>query len=89
MALAQLVDFAAGRGAARELLREIGAGGTPEARVGLASRKAAEWLERLPLLPLYAEAPRLAVREGVARAGFDAAGAPALADAWLMGAPAP
>ncbi|MGI5863974.1 MAG: ABC transporter substrate-binding protein [Myxococcales bacterium] len=88
MALAQLVELGAGRDAARELLREVGAGPDREARLATASAQARAWLERLPLLPLYVEVPRLVAREGIAAVGFDGAGVPSIADAWIIGAPA-
>jgi ABC-type transport system substrate-binding protein len=83
MALAQLVLFGMGRDAAREVLRAIGAGADPAARRALASMRARELRDRLPLIPLYVQAPRILSRPGVAAVGFDASGAPALADAWF------
>lgn len=88
MALAQLVELGAGRAAARELLREIGGGPDRETRSATASAKAREWLEKLPLVPLYVEVPRLVAREGLSAIGFDGAGVPSIADAWNTGAPA-
>jgi peptide/nickel transport system substrate-binding protein len=84
MALAQLVHFAQGRDAARELLRALGAGPDAASRRALVLTQAALLKQRLPLLPLYVQAPRVAVRERVAPVGFDGCGAPALADAWLL-----
>ena len=84
MALAQLVHFAQGRDAARELLRALGAGPDAASRRALVLAQAALLKQRLPLLPLYVQAPRVAVREKVAPVGFDGCGAPALADAWLL-----
>lgn len=83
MALAQLVLAGVGRDAAREELRKVGAGADAAARRALAAARASDLGERLPLLPLYAQAVRIAARSGVAGVGFDASGAPSLADAWL------
>ena len=84
LALAQLVQFAQGRDAARELLRQVGAGADPAARRATALALAAQLKGRLPLLPLYAQAPRAVFRPGVAPVGFDGCGAPSLADAWFL-----
>lgn len=83
MALAQLVLFGLGREAARDELRRIGAGADPAARRALAAARARELGDRLPLVPLYAQALRILARPGVAPVGFDGSGAPSLADAWL------
>ncbi len=87
MALAQLVSLALGREAAREELRTIGGGADAAARKALALARAEQLLPRLPLLPLYAQASRVLARPGVAGIGFDASGAPSLADGWLSDPP--
>jgi peptide/nickel transport system substrate-binding protein len=83
MAWAQLVLLGLGRDAARGELRRVGAGADPEARRAIARARAKELGERLPLIPLYAQAMRIVARPGVAAPGFDGSGAPLLADAWL------
>ncbi len=83
MALAQLVLFGLGRDAAREELRVIGAGADLAARRAIASTRARELRDRLPLIPLYVQALRIVSRPGVAVGGFDASGVPGLADAWF------
>lgn len=89
MALAQLVLFGQGRDPAREVLRQVGGGADPGARRAIALVQAAHWRSRLPLVPLYVQVPRLAVRAGVVPVGFDGCGAPSLADAWFEAKPAP
>jgi ABC-type oligopeptide transport system substrate-binding subunit len=84
LALAQLVLFAQGRDAARELLRVVGSGADSAARHSLLVAQAASLRTRLPLLPLYAQSPRLLVRASVAPVAFDGCGSPALGDAWFI-----
>jgi hypothetical protein len=84
LALAQLVQFAQGKDAARELLKQVGAGADAATRRATALAQAAQWKARLPLLPLYAQPPRVQLRAGVAPVGFDGCGAPSLADAWFV-----
>lgn len=82
LALAQLVAFAAGGEQARDELRRIGAGATPEARSAAALKRAEELRGELPLLPLYAESVRLTVAPRLPAPRFGAGGVPALADLW-------
>jgi MarR-like DNA-binding transcriptional regulator SgrR of sgrS sRNA len=84
MALAQLIDLASRRDAARQELRAIGSAPTAQARASFARDRAQVWRVKLPIVPLYAEAPRLAAAEAVSTAGFDGAGVLRAADAWLL-----
>lgn len=59
MAFVQLVMQALGREAARDELRRVGRGPTHAARRALAASRAQELAERLPLVPLDAQAKRL------------------------------
>ncbi len=83
LALAQVVGLTQGRDAARELLRAVGAVADPTARRALVAEQARRWRGVAPLLPLYVQGFRVAVRPGVAGVAFDGSGAPALGDVWL------
>ncbi|MGC4117088.1 MAG: hypothetical protein QM765_21510 [Myxococcales bacterium] len=87
LALAQLVSFAQGRDAARELLKAVGAGSDVGARRALAASQAAALRSKLDLLPLYVQVPRILVRPGVVPVAVDGTGAPLLSDAWFEARP--
>lgn len=89
MALAQLVAFAQGRDAARDLLKTVGAGADLQARRAAANAQASALRSKLDLLPLYVQVPRLVVRPGVVPVVVDGAGAPLLSDAWFEARPSP
>ncbi|HEY3445164.1 MAG TPA: ABC transporter substrate-binding protein [Myxococcales bacterium] len=89
MALAQLVAFAQGRDAARELLKVVGAGSDLAARRAAATSQATALRAKLDLLPLYVQVPRVLVRPGVVPVAVDGCGAPLLSDAWFEARPSP